>query len=57
MVEELGRRARTRGISRFAATMASENIPAQRLLRRLTGQTAVHHLGWGASELEGELAA
>jgi GNAT superfamily N-acetyltransferase len=57
LVEELGRRARMRGISRFAATMASENIPAQRLFRRLTGQTALHHLGRGASELEGELAA
>jgi GNAT superfamily N-acetyltransferase len=57
LVEELGRRARMRGITRFAATMGSDNIPAQRLFRRLTGQTAVHHLGLGASELEGDLAA
>ncbi|HEX2232222.1 MAG TPA: GNAT family N-acetyltransferase [Thermoleophilaceae bacterium] len=57
LVEALGRRARMRGITRFTATMASANIPAQRLFRRLTGQTAVQHLGSGASELEGELAA
>ena len=57
MVEELGRRARMRGITRFTATMASENIPAQRLFRRLTGQTSIHHVGRGGSELAGELAA
>jgi GNAT superfamily N-acetyltransferase len=57
LVEALGRRARMRGISRFTATMASENIPAQRLFRRLTGQSGVQHLGRGASELVGELAA
>jgi GNAT superfamily N-acetyltransferase len=57
LVESLGRRARMRGITRFSATMASDNIPAQRLFRRLTGTSAVQHLGRGASELEGELAA
>jgi GNAT superfamily N-acetyltransferase len=57
LVEELGRRARMRGISRFTATMASENIPAQRLFRRLTGQSQLHHLGRGVSELVGDLAA
>ena len=57
LVEELGRRARMRGITRFRATMASENIPAQRLFHRLTGQTSIHHAGRGASELAGELAA
>jgi GNAT superfamily N-acetyltransferase len=57
LVDELGRRARMRGVTRFTATMASNNIPAQRLFRKLTGQSAVQHLGRGASELEGELAA
>jgi GNAT superfamily N-acetyltransferase len=57
LVEALGRRARMRGITRFTATMASDNIPAQRLFRKLTGQTAIHHLGRGTSEVEGELAA
>jgi GNAT superfamily N-acetyltransferase len=57
LVEELGRRARMRGVKRFTATMASDNIPAQRLFQRLLGETALHHLGRGASELEGELAA
>jgi GNAT superfamily N-acetyltransferase len=57
LVEELGRRARMRGVTRFTATMSSENIPAQRLFRKLTGQTALQHLGRGASELGGDLAA
>jgi GNAT superfamily N-acetyltransferase len=57
LVEELGRRARMRGITRFTATMASDNIPAQRLFRRLTGKSALQHLGAGASEVTGDLAA
>jgi GNAT superfamily N-acetyltransferase len=57
LVEELGRRARMRGVVRFTATMSSDNVPAQRLFRRLTGQSALQHLGRGVSELTGDLAA
>jgi GNAT superfamily N-acetyltransferase len=57
LVESLGRRARMRGISRFTATMASDNVPAQRLFSKLLQQPHLEHTGRGASELVGELAA
>ena len=36
LAEELGRRARGNGIHRFTATMAADNLPAQRLLAKLS---------------------
>ena len=57
LVEELGRRARTRGISRFTATMGSDNVPAQKLFKKLLQQPHLEHTGHGASELVGDLAA
>ena len=57
LVEELGRRARMRGISRFTATMSSDNVAAQRLFQKLTRQAEVHHAGRGTSELTADLAA
>lgn len=36
LVDELGRRARDNGLSRFTATMAADNTPAQRLMAKLT---------------------
>lgn len=56
LVELLAQTARSRGITRFTATMLADNKPAHRLLHRLAGQGLVpygenprraieHHLG------------
>ena len=57
LVEELGQRARMRGIARFTATMSSDNIPAQRLFQKLTRHARVRPQGRGTSELTADLAA
>lgn len=57
LTEELAQRARMRGVRRFTATMASDNVPAQRLFAKLTGHLERHHAGHGVSELTGDLAA
>jgi len=57
LAEELGRRARMRGIRRFTATMASDNLPAQRLFEKLTRHMGRHHAGQGVDELTADLAA
>ena len=57
LTEELAQRARMRGVRRFTATMASDNVPAQRLFAKLTGHLERHHAGHGVSELMGDLAA
>ncbi len=55
--EELAQRARMRGVRRFTATMAGDNVPAQRLFAKLTGHLERHHAGHGVSELTGDLVA
>jgi acetyltransferase len=57
MSEELAQRARMRGVRRFTATMASDNVPAWRLLEKLTDHLEGHHTGRGVSELTADLAA
>ena len=57
LVEELAARAQMRGVRRFTATMSGDNIPAQRLLERLTSQLERHHAGQGVAELSADLAA
>jgi RimJ/RimL family protein N-acetyltransferase len=57
LAEELAQRAKMRGIRRFTATMASDNVPAQRLLAKLTDHLERHHAGRGVSELTADLAA
>jgi RimJ/RimL family protein N-acetyltransferase len=57
MAEELAGLARGRGIRRFTATMASDNVPAQRLMEKLGRHLERHHLGAGVAELSGDLAA
>jgi GNAT superfamily N-acetyltransferase len=57
LVEELAWRARMRGIRRFTATMANDNVAAGRLLAKLTSHLERHYTGAGISELEGELIA
>jgi RimJ/RimL family protein N-acetyltransferase len=55
--EQLAAEARRLGIRRFTATIASDNVPAHKLLRRLTEELQEHHTGAGVSELVLELAA
>jgi RimJ/RimL family protein N-acetyltransferase len=57
VVDELAAEARSLGIRRFTATMASDNVPARRLFARLTRQLELHHVGAGVSELVLDLAA
>jgi RimJ/RimL family protein N-acetyltransferase len=57
LAEELARRAKMRGIKRFTATMASDNVAAHRLMEKLAGQLDRHHVGSGVDELSGSLAA
>ena len=49
--------ARNRGIRRFTATMASDNMAAHRLMAKLTHQLEQHHVGGGVDELVFDLAA
>src|ERR671919_530839 len=46
-----------RGVRRFTATMASDNVAAHRLMRRLTNHLERHEAGHGVSELVLDLAA
>lgn len=53
----LAGRARGRGIHSFTATMASDNLPALRLMEKLTAELERRHTGSGVSELSAALAA
>jgi RimJ/RimL family protein N-acetyltransferase len=55
--EHLAHSARNRGIRRFTATMASDNLPAHRLMARLTHHLEQHHAGSGVDELTLDLVA
>ncbi len=55
--EQLAADARRLGIRRFTATMASDNVPAHRLMAKLTKQLEHRHAGSGVDELLLELAA
>jgi RimJ/RimL family protein N-acetyltransferase len=57
LAEQLAAEARRAGIRRFTATMASDNVAAHRLMRRLTDRLEAHHAGHGVSELVLDLAA
>jgi RimJ/RimL family protein N-acetyltransferase len=57
LADQLGRRARMRGVRRFTATMSSENTAAQRLFARLHGHLERRHAGAGVDELTLDLAA
>ncbi len=53
----LAHSARNRGVRRFTATMSSQNVPAHRLMARLTEHLEQHHVGGGVDELVLDLAA
>ncbi len=57
LAERLAAEARQLGIRRFTATMASDNVPAHKLMRRLTEHLEERHTGGGVSELVLDLAA
>jgi RimJ/RimL family protein N-acetyltransferase len=55
--EKLAAEARLLGIRRFTATMASDNVPAHRLMAKLTAHLEQRHAGGGVDELVLDLAA
>jgi RimJ/RimL family protein N-acetyltransferase len=55
--ELLAARARGLGIRHFTATMAADNVPAHRLMYKLTSQLERHSSGTGVDELVLRLAA
>lgn len=57
LAEQLAEHARANGIQRFTATMASDNEPAHRLLRRLTRELHARYAGNGVDELSLDLVA
>jgi RimJ/RimL family protein N-acetyltransferase len=57
MTKLLAQAACAAGITRFTATMSSDNVPAQRLMAKLTKHLEQHHAGYGVSELVLDLAA
>jgi len=57
LAEQLAARARGAGVRRFTATMASDNVPAHRLMRRLSRHLGSRHAGAGVDELVLDLAA
>jgi GNAT superfamily N-acetyltransferase len=57
LTEQLARQARLAGISRFTATMASDNLAAHKLMAKLTGHMERHHSGRGVSDVVLDLAA
>jgi hypothetical protein len=57
LAERLAARARPLGIRQFTATMASDNVPAHKLMARMTQHLEEQHTGSGVSELVADLAA
>jgi RimJ/RimL family protein N-acetyltransferase len=55
--EHLAHSARNRGIRRFTATMAAHNVPAHRLMAKLTDHLEQHYAGSGVDELVLDIAA
>src|SRR5215210_3161403 len=55
--EQLAAEARRLDIRRFTATMAADNLPAHRLMAKLTDQLERHHAGHGVDELVLDIAA
>jgi RimJ/RimL family protein N-acetyltransferase len=56
LARELARRARGVGVKRFTATIAADNLPAHRLMRKLSAHLEERHEG-RVDELVSDLAA
>ena len=57
LATQLAEQARTTGIARFTATIASDNVPAHKLMRRLTESLQVVRGGAGVSAATLDLVA
>ena len=57
LATQLAAVARRSGIRRFTATMASDNVPAHRLMATLTAHLEHRHTGGGLAEVVLDLAA
>jgi RimJ/RimL family protein N-acetyltransferase len=57
LAEDLAAKAREVGIERFTATMASDNVAAHRLMKKLSNHLEGHPAGHGVSEMVLDLAA
>jgi acetyltransferase len=57
LATQLARSARANGIERFTATMASDNVPAQRLMRKLTRELQFERMSHGVSDVTLDLVA
>jgi RimJ/RimL family protein N-acetyltransferase len=57
LTELLAADARRLGIRRFTATMAADNLPAHRLMGKLTDHMEQHYVGSGVDELVLDIAA
>jgi RimJ/RimL family protein N-acetyltransferase len=57
LTEQLAAEARRLDVRRFTATMAADNVPAHRLMQKLTSHLERHGSGAGVEELVLELAA
>jgi protein lysine acetyltransferase len=57
LATQLARAARANGIERFTATMASDNIPAQRLMHKLTRELHLQRTAHGVSDVTLDLVA
>ena len=57
LAAKLAGEARRLRVRRFTATMASDNLPAHRLMKKLAQHLEQHHAGGGVDELVLDLAA
>ena len=57
LASALADEARRLGVRRFTATTGADNLPAQRLMEKLTDRLERRHAGGGVSELVLDLAA
>lgn len=57
LATQLARAARANGIERFTATMASDNVPAHRLMQKLTRELHLQRMAHGVSDVTLELVA
>jgi hypothetical protein len=57
LAEELAHSAKAEGVTRFTASVLSENAAIGRIMARLSNHLERHHTGRGLSEVAFDLAA